>query len=159
MAIDNSWALTSLGREWGLDAFQEHVDILSQSWRCEDLMPNSRAFSLPLTATSILSSRIVSCHSGRTASEPDGWLNPFCPWASGSTAVQGWPVIWNCCSPRPSLRSHPLVQHLSFPLGIHSAYFQSKQPQSAEPTSGHIPFPGRTDGFKDGNATQSRPVI
>lgn len=53
MAIDNSWALTSLGREWGLDAFQEHVDSLSQSWRCEDLMPNSRAFSLPLTATSI----------------------------------------------------------------------------------------------------------
>lgn len=76
MAIDNSWALTSLGREWGLDAFQEHVDSLSQSWRCEDLMPNSRAFSLPLTATSILSSRIVSCHSGRTASEPDGWAEP-----------------------------------------------------------------------------------
>lgn len=53
MARDDSWAPTSPGHEWVLYAFQGHVAILSQSLRCEDLMPNSRTLSLPLIATLI----------------------------------------------------------------------------------------------------------
>lgn len=53
MARDNSWAPTSPGHERCLNAFQGHVALLSQSLRCEDLMPNSGALSLPLTATLI----------------------------------------------------------------------------------------------------------